>query len=261
MRNEGITKFLIIASAVLVLLIGFNFFALHAVRRQYAVASRATASLFDLAGQAREWLGYIKEWQTLATENAMLKDNISKYVSAEATIQSLQSENDILKKDLGLSNKLKRHLLPAGLFGISLTPDGYQAFINKGSSSGVEVGQTVASSNGELVGRVAVVFPSTARVALLTDPSFSVTAQILNGQTSGIIRGALTDGLNFDLITQADTIAEGDIIITAGDDTTPAGLVVGTVRSIDSNDTKLFKKVSVNPALTPGQGSVVVIQP
>jgi len=97
-------------------------------------------------------------------------------------------------------------------------------------------------------------------VMLITDPAFSVTARVLNGQTSGIIHGALADGMNFNLITQVDVISEEDIIITTGDDTTPAGLVIGVVRNIDNNDTQLFKKISVNPSVQPGQGSVVVIR-
>ncbi len=261
MRNEGISKFLFVAALVLAGLVVLNALALHAVRRQYAPGTSAAAALFDVAGQAREWFGYIKQWKDLSAENARLQDLAARSVSSAATIESLQAENDALKKTAGLATRLKRHLLPAGIFDISLAPDGYHALINKGAADGVAAGQTVISPAGELVGKVSAVFSTSAQVMLITDPAFSVTARVLSGQTSGIAHGALADGLNFELVTQADTISEGDTIVTTGDDLIPAGLVVGVVRRVENNDTQLFKKVNINPSIQPGQGPVVVIQP
>ena len=261
MRNENLPKFLLVSAIVLVALMGLNVFALHAVRRQYAPAESTVVSAFNVAGQVREWFGYIKQWKDLSAENARLRDLVSHYVSTTATIESLQAENDALKKTAGLAVRLKRHVLPAGIFSISLSPDGYHALINKGSADDVIAGQTIISPAGELVGKVIAVFPISSQVMLLTDPAFSVTAKVLSGQTSGIVHGTLADGMSFDLVTQADTISEGDTIVTTGDDIIPAGLIVGTVRSVQNNDTQLFKKVTINPAIQLGQGPVAVIQP
>jgi rod shape-determining protein MreC len=260
MRRENISKFLFIATITLAVLMVFNIVALRAIRRQYSPGAFAGASLFNIAGQAREWLGYLKQWKDLSTENARLRGLVAHYVSTTATIESLQAENDALKKTAGLATRLGRHLLPAGIFDISLSPVGYHALINKGSTSGVITDQIVISPAGELIGEVVAVFPTSAQVMLVTDPAFSVTARVLGGQTSGIVRGALADGMNFDFITQADSILEGDTIVTTGDDLIPAGLVIGTVRRVENNDTQLFKKVSINPSIQPGQGPIVVIQ-
>ena len=260
MRSENISKLLFISAIILTVLIALNIVLLHAVRRQYAPGISAGVSLFDIVGQTREWFGYVKQWKNLSTENAKLRDLIANQVSTLATIEALQNENDILKKAIGLKTRLKRDLLSAGIFNISLGPDGHYALINKGLTDGVTVDQIIVSLNGELIGKINSVFSMSSRVMLITDPAFSVTARVLNGQTSGIIHGALADGMNFNLITQVDVISEEDIIITTGDDTTPAGLVIGVVRNIDNNDTQLFKKISVNPSVQPGQGSVVVIR-
>jgi len=260
MYKWGISKFLFVAAIILVVFMTFNVVALHAVRRQYALGTSTTASLFDVSGQVREWFGYVKKWKDLSTENAQLRDLVDRRISTTATIESLQIENDTLKKTVNLAPSLKRHLLPAGIFNISLAPDGYHALINKGSTSGVVISQIIISTAGELVGKVITVFPTSSQVMLITDPAFSVTARVLNGQTSGIIRGTLADGLNLEFVTQTDTISEGDIIVTTGDDMIPAGLVIGVVRRVENNDTQLFKKVSINPSIQPGQGSVVVIQ-
>jgi len=261
MRNENVLKFLFGATGVVVILMVLNIVALHVVRRQYAPGVSASVSLFDTAGQVREWFGYIKQWKDLAVENSRLRDLVAHYVSTTATIESLQIENEALKKTAGLATRLKRTLLPAGIFNISLAADGYQALINKGSTSGIMVDQTVISPAGELIGRVIVVFSTSSRIMLVTDPNFLVTARVLNRQTSGIAHGALADGLNLELVTQADIISEGDTIVTTGDDLIPAGLIIGVVRQVGNNETQLFKKVNINPSLQLGQGSVVVIQP
>src|SRR3989338_6900468 len=98
MRKESISKFLFSAMAVLVVLIVLNIVALHVVRRQYAPGVSASVSLFDAAGQVREWFGYIKQWKDLAVENSRLRDLVAHYVSTTATIESLQIENEALKK-------------------------------------------------------------------------------------------------------------------------------------------------------------------
>jgi len=261
MRNEGIPKFIFSAIIILAILAAFNVFALHTVRRQYALGVSVTSSLFDIAGQTREWIGYIKHWKDISTENARLRDLAATHVSTQAIIESLQAENDALKKIVNLSTRLKRNLLPAGMFNISLSPDGYRALINKGSSSGVVSGQTVISTSGELIGKVITVFSDSSQIILVADPDFSVTVRVLGRKTSGIAYGALDKGISLNFITQADIISEGDTIVTTGDDLISAGLIIGTVRSVENNDTQLFKKVNVNLSIEPGQGSVVIIQP
>ncbi|MEK7217490.1 MAG: hypothetical protein AAB640_00420, partial [Patescibacteria group bacterium] len=66
MRDKSISKFLFSAIAILAILMVLNIIALHAVRRQYAPGSSAGVSLFNIAGQTREWFGYIKQWKDLS---------------------------------------------------------------------------------------------------------------------------------------------------------------------------------------------------
>ena len=94
--------------AVLAILMVLNIVTLHAVRRQYAPSISAGVSLFDAAGQVREWFGYIKQWKDLSVENARLRDLMAHYVSTTAVIESLQIENETLKKTAGLAARLKR---------------------------------------------------------------------------------------------------------------------------------------------------------
>lgn len=262
MRNEGIVKFLFLCTIGLAGAILLNFVLLKTVRRQYAPAATAAASIFNISGQIHEWTSYITRWKQLSVENAQLKASAEQYVAAEAQVQSLQDENEALRKSAGLASRLKRRIVPAGIFNVSMTASGYSALINKGSREGILEGQAVISGEGMLIGKVAAVFTSSSRVMLTSDPAFSATIRVLGRQTSGILRGALSDGLTVDLVTQSDDIVEGDSLVTTGDDLIPAGLAAGVVRHVENNDTQLFKKVKVNPAadLSHYPGTVLVVQ-
>lgn len=262
MRNEGIIKFLGTVTAIFLVFMVCNVAFLHIVRKQYAplMVVRSTSSLFDLMGQIHEWSGYVEKWKTLAQENASLKSAVSLFVSTEANLQALQSENDVLRKSLGLSSRLKRELISAGIFNVFLGPDGYYALVNKGFEDGVKVGQAVTSPEGVLIGKISDSFSDSSRVMLLNNPDLSLTARVLGGETSGILRGALADGMELNLVTQSDKIVEGDTLVTTGDDLLPAGLVVGVVRHVENNDTKLFKKIMVDPKITNQRGAVAIIK-
>ncbi len=261
MRNEGIVKFLFLCSLCLVAAVILNIFLLPQVRRQFA-PSQAGASIFNISAQIHEWSSYIARWKSLSLENDTLRASADKYIAAEARIQSLEAENEILRKSMSLSSRLKREFIPAGIYQISLTPDGYHALINKGEADGLAVGQAVISEEGLLVGKIAAVSSSSSRVMLVSDPGFSATIKVLNGQARGILRGALNEGLTLDLITQSDEIKEEDVLVTTGDDLIPPGLAAGVVRNVENNDTQLFKKVKVNPAIDPSRviGAVLVVQ-
>lgn len=260
MRSEGTLKYLGICTAILVALVILNVLILGGVRRQYAPGTATAASLFNISGQMHEWGTYITKWKRLAAENEALKSLVEKQLSTDALVRSLQAENDSLRKANGLSDRLRRDLIPAGIFDVSLTPGGHHALINKGKDDGLREGQVVISMEGILIGRISALFSSSSKVMLVTHPDFSVTVKVLDGLSSGIARGALSEGIDLDLITQSDEITEGNILVTTGNDLLPAGLIVGTVRNVQNNDTQLFKKVKVNPAMDPSQGSVAVIK-
>ncbi|MEK9158277.1 MAG: rod shape-determining protein MreC [Patescibacteria group bacterium] len=262
MRNEGIVKFLSIVSFIFVVLILCNILFLRVVRKQYLpdVAIKTTSSIFNVSGQINEWARYFGKWKELARENMSLRDITSQYISTEATIESLKSENDMLRKSAGLATHLRRQVISGGIFNVSFEPSGYFALINKGSSDGVIVGQAVISPDGVLVGKIVSVSESSSKIIILNNPEFSVTVKVLDGDTSGILRGALNNGMVLDLVTQGDKIKEGDILITTGDDLLPPGLVVGVVRHVEDNDTQLFKKIGVDPKVSVKQGAVMIIK-
>ncbi len=249
-----------IATVVALLWVVFNVVILRRARTVFAPVAQKEASLFDFAGQIREFGGYIKQWKDLASKNQELEKMLALQKAGEVSTQALKDENQNLKDALHLANRVNREVIPAGIFNISLSPSGYAALINKGTDDGVQADDIVVSPEGVLVGKVDAVFHKTAEVRLVSDPDFKITAKVFNGSVSGIARGALDDGMTLDLVVQTDDIKEGDILVSTGDDMVPSGLIIGKVSNVQVNETQLFKKVKIEPVAKISNGRVEVIK-
>jgi rod shape-determining protein MreC len=148
--------------------------------------------------------------------------------------------------------------------------------INVGTEDGVEPNRPVVIGGSTLVGRTAEVSRHTAQVMLITDQMFAagvrivpparfdpasseispaVTAEDVSyGQ--GLLGTDLEGYLGVDLVSTSARAEEGDFIVTsgrAGDKELlfPPGLYVGKVESVSSQDIDQFKKIVVEPAMSP----------
>jgi rod shape-determining protein MreC len=148
--------------------------------------------------------------------------------------------------------------------------------INVGTQDGVESNMPVVIGQSTLVGRTTEVSRHTAQVMLVTDQMFAAGVRIIPpakfDPSSGEIGSAVTDEdvsygqgllgtdlegyLGVDLVSTSARAEEGDFIVTsgrAGDKELlfPPGLYVGTVESVSSQDIDQFKKIVVEPAMSP----------
>lgn len=245
---------------IVILLMILSTFVFHFAPSSFNPFSNQAASVFNISADVRQFIHDIAQWHNLAKENQDLKSQLMQNLANQDNQKSLEDENAALRAAVGLSVKVHKKVIPAGIFQVSITPTGYTALINKGTRDGVTQGNTVTSSEGNLIGTIQRVSAGTSTVTLISDPSFQVTARILSSTVTGIARGALGDGMRLDLIVQSDVIQEGDTLISTGDDTTPAGLVVGVVRLVQANEAQLFKTVLVTPSAQLSNGHVLIIQ-
>ena len=148
--------------------------------------------------------------------------------------------------------------------------------INVGTRDGVESNMPVVIGQSTLVGRTTEVSRHTAQVMLITDQMFAAGVRIIPpakfDPSSGEIGPAVTDEntsygqgllgtdlegyLGVDLVSTSARAEEGDFIVTsgrAGDKQLlfPPGLYVGKVESVSSQDIDQFKKIVVEPAMSP----------
>lgn len=209
----------------------------------------------------RKPLGYIQErfgwtrsvsdtvygWRSSTKVIQQLEDEKTKLQSQIGKLEEVQAENAFLRKSLGLRSVTQAPLLEGTLSFISAGPDSHQAILNKGSDQGIEVDSPVVTEGSVLVGRIMAVNPNSSVVQTVRDPSFEVIAKVLDGSTSGLARGKLSEGMSLDLVTKEDAIKEGDTVLSGGDNQIPPGLVIGTVDFVEVRSTTLFRAVRIQP--------------
>ena len=160
-------------------------------------------------------------------------------------------------------------LVVARVVATSLSPLGGRSLtIDAGSRDGIRPDSTVVASDG-LVGRVVEVAPWTSDVQVLGSAGSVVGVRVGPAGTLGTVtaphpgdrdtrpRGSLT--LTF---IQPGTPVVGDVVRTLGSvDDTPyaAGVVVGTVTSVDPDRGQLSRTATVRPAIDPDAIDVVAV--
>lgn len=118
---------------------------------------------------------------------------------------------------------------------ISRQPGGWwqQLVIGSGELQGVGPGLTVIAPGG-LIGRVASVTPSTATVALLTDPGSRVGVWVSRIQRHGLLSGIGTSRPVLRFLEKDPGVRPGDVVVTSPASTlVPPNLTVGVIQSVD----------------------------
>lgn len=191
----------------------------------------------------------------LEAENALLRGRVLQLEEVERQVARYREAANISVRPAGTS-------LQAGIFSYSTAAGVRQAVVNRGSEEGVATGDVVMTAGGALVGSVQSVFARHATVRRVQDAAFEVTARVSGGDVAGLVRSDGAGGLILDLIQKDESVSEQATVVTSGDDRYPAGLRIGTVRSVDNNAATLFQIVRVTPAIPDDvHGFVLIVRP
>jgi rod shape-determining protein MreC len=105
-------------------------------------------------------------------------------------------------------------------------------YLDKGSDDGLKPEQPVITPDG-VVGKIRDVFPHTAQLLLISDPSSGAGVILASTRIRGIVRGTATGQVQINNLTSDSRIKVGDTVVTSGGDLVfPRGLPVGTIESI-----------------------------
>lgn len=206
------------------------------------------AGIFGGLSLFKKTVSSITTVSKLTQQKMELERNNFELLSKIAELDNIRSENEVLRKILRIREINNYKLSLGNIYTWSSGADGYTVLLNKGSSAGVSEGDIVISGEQILIGVVSEVQKNFSKILTVTDPDFKATAKVLGLNTVGIVNGALSDGLYFDLITQNDPIKDGDIVVTSGNDIFPNSLVIGQVRKVEFRENQVFKKVFIEPA-------------
>jgi len=143
--------------------------------------------------------GGITNYGAVKDENARLKAKVAALEGKAQTERAVGSQVGELERLLDLPTINDATGVAARVVGGS--PDNFQRTveINKGTSSGVFVGQPVVAGNG-LVGKITQASSTLATVTLMDDPSIGIGVRLENSKVKGITEGRVGEStmrLNF----------------------------------------------------------------
>ncbi len=185
---------------------------------------------------------------TLQEENEQLKRRVLELSQVSQQFVSLRDENARLRELLGSRRRLGAEVLVAELIGVIPAPNTLQVEIDKGSQSGVYVGQAVIDADG-LFGQVVEVSAFASRVMLVADASHAVPVQVTRNDFRSIAAGTgRLDALELEYVPITADIVEGDVLVSSGlGGRFPRGYPVGVVTRVVVDPTVPFAQVSARP--------------
>ncbi|HLD27620.1 MAG TPA: rod shape-determining protein MreC [Patescibacteria group bacterium] len=191
-----------------------------------------------------------KNYQLLNEENQKLRTEIAKLSLDYVKFSNLESENLYLRGELDF---LKSKGYDYELVNVVASQpfNDKILIIDKGSNSGLAVGQAAAVHQGIIVGKVIKVEADRAWVELLNDTASQLAVSL--GQsigTNGLLVGRAGNSLVIDFIPQDKDLKVGDLVITSGlEEKIPRGLSVGSISHVASVVGEVFKQARVEPII------------
>jgi len=184
-------------------------------------------------------------------ENAELESEINELREQLADYEKIKGENDFYKDYLEIKDEHPDFKFESAVLISRDLHDPYKGFtVNKGSVNGIEKNDPVITDAG-LVGFVTEVGTTTCKVSTVLSPDVIMGALDNRTNDSGVLSGSL------DLARKGETklynlsrscnVAVGDYVVTSGEGVFPAGLLIGTIQSIGSDEYNTSIYAAVKP--------------
>ena len=184
--------------------------------------------------------GYLYEYDSLMAENESLRAQLADAQKSARDGIEASEENVRLREALYLRQKHTDYILESAKVVLWSSSNWSSSFtISKGELHGIALNDPVITEYGALVGQVTELGANWATVSTLIDVDMSVGAYVGSNGSSGMVVGeyALMREKTAKLTFLADgaQIFAGDEVLTSGSGGAfPAGLVIGTLESVQS---------------------------
>ena len=190
-------------------------------------------------------------------ENKRLKEELGR---SEIDNQHLRAELSMADraKSLAIFQATSESISVAARIIMNTTDTGGKTVVvDRGASSGIQKNMAVITAEG-IVGKVIDVYPSTANVLLVTDPTFGAGVVSKKNQVLGELRGQGTGMVKVDNVQNEENVELGDWFVTSGQDLVfPRGLNVGQVSSVRAG--KSSKEIYVAPSGIQNLTEVLIV--
>jgi rod shape-determining protein MreC len=207
-----------------------------------------TSRVLDPFKGAYQWVTGVFSAQS---ENATLRREVDDLRSQLVSEKETEAENQRLRQMLGFINQpsfpKNYKQVTARVIGRSGSVWNATVTINRGSSDGIIMGQTVVSGQG-LVGQVSAVTTNAAQVLLITDNTSHVESIVQNGGAQGTVIGSINGQLEMDFVDKNQKVSKHDVVVTSGTGKLfVKGVPIGVVDQVGDQESEYFKSISVTP--------------
>jgi rod shape-determining protein MreC len=225
----------------------------------------ATVTPFERAAHAvgsgvgRGWSDYI-DLRHVRRQNGDLQQQLTRMKIEQTAIAEDALEGRRLQALLGFREKYVAATVAAQVIGASGSEQSRILTIDKGSNDGLKPDMAVITAEG-IVGKLRDVFPTTAQVLAINDPTSGAGVILASTRIRAILRGTAAGRVQIGNLTADSRIKPGELVLTSGGDQVyPRGLPVGTVESIAPDpDHQPYTAIVVHPAVDLNRVEEVLI--
>ena len=216
------------------------------------------ASPFRAAGSAVvNWVDGISDHfasvEELQAENEALRQENAQLRQELQSAQPAAQENQRLRKLLGLREQRSDLKFEAArVTQRDVSNWASTLVLDRGSQHGVAIGDCAVDSAGNLVGVVTDVGLNWCRLSTVLDTDSQFGARVFRTGETAVAGGDLAlmseDRLRLQYLSDSANLIKGDVIVTSGlGGYYPAGLVIGTVESVQTDDGGLARYAVLSP--------------
>ena len=211
------------------------------------------STMNSLTSQVEKLYSYMYRYEALEAENDRLRQEIASMKSDARKADAVARENDRLRALMNLTAAHSDYKV-TDAYVISWNSNEWSSSftINKGTSSGIQVGMCAVTANGEVVGLVTEAGSNYAVVKTILDASVEISAAISTSGYNGVVRGAYNSGLagllRMDYVSSSAVMRNNDQVVTTGSTVYPRGLVLGNIVDAGFDDIGVAKYAIIRPA-------------
>ena len=213
------------------------------------------------------WFRYVFSYGSVQKEMDELRSNNAEIPLLEDENQRLRLENDELRSLLGLREYSDDYKLSAASIIAEDVTDWFNTFsIDKGTAQGVKSGMAVIAPEG-LVGIVTEDGINSSKIVTIVDEDNEFMCRVSRTNELVRVRGVSRENSKYELrvdrIPATAKLFVGDKIVTAeSGGAYPAGLMVGTVKSVEVDRDSGVVTAMIDPSVDLGLlGKVYVMIP
>ncbi len=205
-----------------------------------SVITPVESQLSKVIHPVRKVFSYIGKMEEYEAENQRLKQENIELNARIKDVSTYKEENERLRKLLGITNEYEYETVAARV--VSYETDNWFSYItlDKGTSNGIDVSDTVITSDG-LLGQVTEVGVNWAKVSTVINSESSAGVRITRNGEIGIVEGdtmlSKSRKCRLGYLTANASIIAGDILETSGlGGIYPPGLPVGKISEISKDN-------------------------